>query len=353
MKNQAIQYLAFDIHQSTTTATVRDSDGNARMRATIRTTAKDLLGVARSAGPRVHVAIEEGTQAQWVHDVLHPHVERIVVWRARDLGGNKNDRLEADRLSDLLRMGALKPVFHQIEDMRTLRELVRNYVTLVQDTTRLMLRIKAIFRGRGIGAAGTKVYSPAHREQWLKQLRERGVRSRAATLYEQLDVAMELRRRAKTAMLGEARRQRGWKILRSIPFFGPIRSALLLAIIVTPFRFRTKRALWPYAGLAVVTRSSADHEIDGAQLRRRRRAPLTRGLNRNHNPILKSVFKGAANAAASKSGPLRDCFDASVARGVRPELAKVTLARKIASVTLTLWKKGELWDPKKLTMQTT
>jgi len=134
----------------------------------------------------------------------------------------------------------------------------------------------------------------------------------------------------------EARKQPAWKILRSIPFFGPIRSALLLAIIITPFRFRTKRALWPYAGLAVVTRSSSDHEIDGALLRRRRRAPLTRGLNRNHNRILKSVFKGAAAAGASKPGPLRDLFEASVARGVRSELAMVTLARKIASVTLTL-----------------
>ena len=82
-------------------------------------------------------------------------------------------------------------------------------------------------------------------------------------------------------------------------------------------------------------------------------APLTRGLNRNHNPILKSVFKGAAASATAKDGPLRDFFEASVARGVRPELAKVTLARKIASVALTLWKKGVLWDPKKLTTQTT
>jgi hypothetical protein len=34
-------------------------------------------------------------------------------------------------------------------------------------------------------------------------------------------------------------------------------------------------------------------------------------------------------------------------------MAKITLARKIAAVALRLWKKGELWDPKKLTMQAT
>jgi hypothetical protein len=216
-----------------------------------------------------------------------------------------------------------------------------------------MLRIKAIFRARAISVKGTKVYSAKHRRQWLEQLRERGVRLRATTLFEQLDVSMSLRREAKTKLLAEARRQKGWKILRSIPFLGPIRSALILAIVVTPFRFRTKRALWAYAGLAVVSRSSSDHEIDGTQLRRRSRAPLTRGLNRNHNPLLKFVFKGAATGAAAKSGPLRDLFNASVARGVHPDLAKLTLARKIATVTLTLWKKGETWDPAKLTMQPT
>jgi hypothetical protein len=103
----------------------------------------------------------------------------------------------------------------------------------------------------------------------------------------------------------------------------------------------------------VVTRSSADEEFEGRRRRRRHKAPLTRGLNRNHNPILKSVFKGAANAATARPGPLRDFYQASLQRGVPEELAKVTLARKIVSVALRLWKKGELWDPKKLTMQAT
>ena len=154
-------------------------------------------------------------------------------------------------------------------------------------------------------------------------------------------------------MIAEARRQSGWKILRSIPFLGPVRVAQLLAIIGTPYRFRTRRQLWPYAGLAVVTRSTADGEIVEGKVRRRKRAPLTRGLNRNFNRVLKHVFKGAANAAAAKRGPLKESYDRCVAGGVHQEMAKLTLARKIASIVLRLWKKGELWDPDKLTMQTT
>lgn len=353
MKNQAIQYLAFDVHQSTVVASLRDAQGKILMHATVPTTAKAILALVRSAGPRVHVAFEEGTQAQWLHDLIVPHAERVVVCNTRGQEhGNKSDRIDADRLSEQLRQGTLRSVFHGAKSVLTLKELVRNYNTLVEDSTRTMLRIKALFRARGILTPGVSVYRPARRAEWLKQL-EGGGRVRAVALFAQLDLQLELRPKAKAAMIAEARRQVGWKVLRSIPFFGPIRVALILAIIGTPFRFRTKRNLWPYAGLAVVTRSSADQEFRDGKLRRRQKSPLTRGLNRNHNPILKSVFKGAANAATGRPGPLRDFYQASLARGVREELAKVTLARKIASLTLRLWKKGESWDPDKLTMQAT
>ena len=354
MKQQAIQYLAFDVHQATTVASLRDASGSVVMRATLATEARAIVRLVKSAGPRVHVAFEEGTQAQWLHDLLVPHAEKIVVCntRGKSESGNKNDRLDADGLSEKLRAGTLRPVFHGSSDVLTLGELVRSYNNLVEDTTRVMQRLKALFRARAILTPGASVYRPSERKQWLAKL-DGGARVRAAVLFKQLDVLLELRPAAKAAMIAEARRQRGWKPLRSIPYLGPIRVAEILAIVRTPYRFRTKRNLWPYAGLAVVTRSSADQEFFDGRLRKRKRAPLTRGLNRNHNPILKSVFKGAANAATVRPGPLRDFYEDSRARGVRDELAKVTLARKIASVALRLWKRGELWDPKKLTMQAT
>ena len=154
-------------------------------------------------------------------------------------------------------------------------------------------------------------------------------------------------------MIAEARRQPGWKILRSVPFLGPVRVAEILAIMATPWRFRTKRQAWPYVGLAVVTRSSADQEFADGRLRRRKRAPLTRGLNRNHHPLLKAVFKGAANAAVAQDGPFKEFYEACVGRGVRQEMAKLTLARKIVAIVLRLLKNGEIFDATKLKMQAT
>ncbi len=43
-------------------------------------------------------------------------------------------------------------------------------------------------------------------------------------------------------------------------YWGPVRGAVILATIQTPWRFRTKRNLWAYPGLAVVTRSHASRD---------------------------------------------------------------------------------------------
>ena len=355
MKNQARHYLGLDVHQATVVATSRDEAGTIVLRATVPTEAKAIVGLVRGQGPHVHVAFEEGAQAQWLHDLLQPVAERVLVCNVRGKTElvKKSDVIDSDLLSERLRVGSLKGVYHGAASVLPLKELVRNYGSLVEDTTRVMLRIKALFRGQAVLTKGDGVFSMRQRKLWMGKVKGAGAQVRAESLYAQLDALLPLRLKAKTAMVAEARRQPAWKVLRSIPFLGPVRVAQIIAIVGTPFRFRGKRRFWPYVGLSVITQSSADHEIVDGTIRRRRRAPLTRGLNHNHNPVLKSVFKGAATAAAHKDGPLKEVYEATVARGVAPDMALLTLARKISSIALRLWKKGELWDPAKLTTQAT
>lgn len=346
------KYVALDVHQATTVASVREHGGRVIARAVLPTEATALVEFFAGMRGSVQVAFEEGTQAQWLHDLLVPVADRVVVCDRRgEHRGNKADEGDADKLSQRLLTGDLRAVYHGSADRATLQELTRTYRNLVEDSTRAMLRLKSLFRARAIRAPGKRVYSVKERTLWLARLPDRGARYRAEVLYAQLDVLRELRPKAKAVMIAEARRDPAWDTLRSIPFIGPVRGALLLATMKTPWRFRTKRNLWAYAGLAVVTWSSADHELVAGRPVRRRRKPLTRGLNTNHNRVLKDVFKGAATAAIARPGPLQDLYRGMVARGMREEMARVTLARKFAALTLRLWKKGEPYDPTKLTVQ--
>lgn len=351
--NCSTKYVALDVHQASTVITVRSETGRILARSIVDTEKEALLEFFRGLRGAIHVAFEEGTQAQWLHDLLEPHVHRVVVCdrHGERQRGNKADKVDADQLSERLRRGDLRPVYHGSAQRSTLKELSRTYQNVVEDGTRVMQRLKSLFRARAIKTPGKRVYQARGRAKWLARLPDRGVRFRAEALYAQLAVLRTLRPKAKGALIREAKRDPAWQLLRSIPFVGPVRAAFLLAAMQTPWRFRTKRSLWAYAGLAVVTRSTSDYTMVRGRPVKNRRAPMTRGLNRNHNRVLKNVFKSAATAALSRPGPLQDFYRAMVARGMREELARVTLARKLAAITLHLWKKGESYDPAKLSMQ--
>jgi len=348
------KYVALDVHQATTVSSVRDETGRVIARAIIPTEAESLLTLVRSMRSAVHVVFEEGTQAQWLSELLTPVVQCVVVCNRRGdtTTGNKSDRHDADDLSDQLRLGRVRAVYHGRGDHARLKEVTRTYANLLQDSKRVMQRLKALFRARGIKTPGMSVYHPQQRERWLAQLTESGARVRAETLYAQLGVLRALRPRVKAAMVQEAQRDPAWSVLRSIPYFGTVRIALLFATPQTPWRFRTKRHLWAYAGLAVVSRTSAEYEIAADRpVRRRKRWVQTRGLNRDHNPVVKDVFKSAATTAATRSGALQDWYERIRARGLSADLARVTLARKLAALTLHLWKTGAHYDPTQLSVQ--
>jgi len=265
--------------------------------------------------------------------------------------GNKNDRIDARKLADLLRTGLLSPVYHGENGVRTLRELTRSYLALNRDVTRVMNRVKAIYRGRAIACAGQRVYAPRYRSEWLGKISEDAVRRRAEIYYQQLDALRSLRQQVRRDLLIESGKHSATKLLRQIPSIGSIRAALLVALMPTPHRFRTKRQLWAYSGLALKTSASGEYRFVEGQLKRSRKFLAIRGLNVNHNPDLKNIFKGAAIRAAAVPGPFQQFYAALVAAGMKPTMARLTLARKIAAITLIVWKKGVRFDAEHLKQQ--
>jgi hypothetical protein len=169
--------------------------------------------------------------------------------------------------------------------------------------------------------------------------------------YQQLDSLQMLRQQARQDLLAESRQQEATKLLRQIPYIGPIRAALLVAMIQTPHRFRTKRQLWAYSGLALETRNSAEYRYVKGRLERSHKPVALRGLNTNHNHDLKSIFKGAAVRASSTAGPFQDFYLALLTKGTKPPMARLTLARKIATISLLVWKKGVCFDATQLKRQ--
>ena len=349
------KYIGLDVHQATISVAVMDSQGKVVMESILETKASTLLEFFAGLRGSLFVTFEEGTWAVWLYDLLKPHVTEVLVCNPRKIPlhkqGNKSDKIDARKLAERLRLHDLKPVYHGETGVRMLRELARSYLTVVKDLSRVMNRLKALYRSWAIPCAGRDVYCTRHRGQWLEKIPEAGTRRRAEQLYQQLDMLQHLRQQARSELLAESRKHRITAKLRQIPSLGPIRSALAVALIQTPHRFRSKRQLWTYSGLGLETRDSGEYHYVQGQVRRRKKQAFIRGLNRDYNHDLKGLFKAAATRASVQPGPFQEFYQRSLAKGIKPTMVRLTLARKIAAITLTLWKKGENFDAEKLKSQ--
>ena len=228
------KYVGLDVHKDTISIAVMNSAGKLIMESIIETKAITILQFFQGLHGDVYVTLEEGTWAAWLYDLLKPHVTQVVVCNPRKNAlllkqGSKSDQIDARKLAELLRLGALSAVYHG----------------------------------------------------------EHGLRM----LYEQLDALRSLHKQAKKELLSEGRKHSATKLLRQIPGIGPLRAAQLVALMQTPHRFRTKRQLWNYSGLGLETHDSAQYCMVEGQLQRSKKPQQLRGLNDNHNHDLKNIFK--------------------------------------------------------------
>ena len=163
------KYVGLDVHQAMTVATVRSEGGRVIARSVVETSDASIREFFSAMAGSVHVVFEEGTQAQWLYDLLSPRVDRVIVCdrRGEKRSGNKGDQVDADELSEQLRCGGLRAVYHGAHGRADLKELTRAYRNLVEDSTRVMLRLKALFRARAIRTTGSGVYQPKGRAAWV------------------------------------------------------------------------------------------------------------------------------------------------------------------------------------------
>ena len=146
----SLKYIALDVHQSTISAAVLDGEGKLIQQAVLATHASTLLDFFAGLRGELQVTFEEGTHSAWLYDLLVRRVAKLVVCNPRKnallKAGNKSDTIDARKLAELLRAGLLSPVYHGQNSTAAVKHLGRSYAALTEDTTRVMGRLKALYR---------------------------------------------------------------------------------------------------------------------------------------------------------------------------------------------------------------
>jgi hypothetical protein len=151
--------------------------GKAVMESVIETKASTILQFIDGLRGDLRVTFEEGTWAAWLYDLLKSHVSGVEVCNPRKNAllkdGSKSDRIDANKLSEQLYMNNIKSVYHGEHGLRALKELARSYLTVGRDLTRVMNRLKALYRSWAIRCAGKELYAPRHRALLEKERQPR------------------------------------------------------------------------------------------------------------------------------------------------------------------------------------
>jgi len=280
---------------------------------------KELKAYLRSLRGQIVLTFEETTTAQWLYLELRDCVARIIIcdpFHNRLLWhGPKTDKIDAQKLCQLLRAGLLKEVFHTTDALYELRHLVSTYEDVVRAGVRCYNQQDAFRRSHA--------HEGPHASVVVDYLNQ------SISLYEQTKHQYEQRFEAL------ARRLKPLKLLLTVPGIGTIGAVKILAYVVDPRRFPRAAHYLSYCGLV-------KHEKLSGQ-----RSYGWRKGRFNHQ--LKAVYKIAALAVLRTQGPLRDYYDRLIAEGVAEHNARHALARILARITYGILKSGQPFQPGRLT----
>jgi transposase len=120
---------------------------------------------------------------------------------------------------------------------------------------------------------------------------------------------------------------------QALPGYGWIRAATFFAYVDTPWRFRSKSALWKYLGI-------------GLERRRSGNGPERLSVPWQVNSILKGAVVGAAQTALlAEDRAFAALHERWVAHGLSPRLARRNVARCQTATLWGMWKNGGVYRP--------
>jgi transposase len=282
-----------------------------------------LKRIIKSMSSSKILTFEESTASQWLWTELRNYVDEIIVCDPFNnfllFSGPKSDRIDALKLLELLRGGQLRSVYHSKSKYMQMRTELSTYNDMVKTGVAWKNRLKSQRRARG----GEDAVSESDR--FTEAVAEYMIK-----VYEEFKSEFE-RRFCKTV-----RSSKQLNALTRIPGIGIIGAYRIGAIVVTPYRFRSKGHFWAYCGLVKYRKSS------GGKNYGRRNPRCCRQL--------KAVFKTAALACTQKRSrsSMKVYYDNLISKGKPVHVAKNQVARKIASIALAVMMSGEYYNPKKV-----
>jgi len=334
-------FIGIDVHSQFCEVAVMTPAGQVVQRERCATTIPALSELLDKAPRPCSVVLEEGPMAGWLWRNLHDKVNTLVVAEPRRnrlivRDGDKDDDIDAEKLALLHRGGFIKPV-HQSGSLEqaVFKQLVALYHYRVRQRVREAHRITHLFRQHGIVIRERAYADRADRPALVQRLPAEGLLPELVrSMWTSYDALVQQEDQWRKRLLRAAKQVEVVCRFQDLPGAGWVRAATLYAYLDTPWRFRSKAALWKYLGIGLERK----HSGKGKEYL---------GVPKQAHRLLKCTILGAARSAATaRDNPFADMYRRWVEEeGLSPARARRNVARRLAATAWGMWKNGNAYHP--------
>lgn len=332
MKRKKVKFfIGLDVHKKFTYYVVRDIDGNILLESRCASIGSDLHDILEPYLCSCVIGLETNTEIYPVYEhfkKLSQDIRAGNTIQLRSLVG-KNDKLDARRLADMLRLSTFPEAYIPDGPIKALRGLVKIRHNTLENVHRLQSQIQAITRKHGLRMPTGETFS----KRWLDALQKYIVLNKGGIELKQMydiyefvnnkleQLTSQMTIIAKTSFPSE------YKAISSQKGIGPTLTPYLISEICPITRFSSAKKLRRYAGVVPCYNESAG-KSGGAYLpksssRKLLRYALVQAANcvTKHDENMKAYYK-----KKKKQKKIHNKAILPVARSISDKVYKVLTA---------------------------
>ena len=326
-------YIGFDVHKKSISYCVKTKDGTIVEEGRLRATREALRQWAGQRPEPWHGAMEATLFSGWIYDVLKPFAAKLQMGHPAQMkaifaGKKKNDKLDARKIADLLRVELLPACYVGPAEMRELRRMLRYRNLVVAQAVQMKNRMSGMLMEVGAEYSKRRLHGKEYFNALVDQLEEvpESVKDLLRLSRGSVEMFETVQRQLLERLQKEPLLRQRVELLRSIRGVGEVTALSWALEVCDPRRFPSIDDAVSYCGL-----TSALVESAGKQ----QRGPISK----QRNAHLQTVLIEAAKLAPRWNPQLAAVHERELARGHRNR-ATLEVARKLVAYLLAVDKSG-------------
>ena len=330
---ETIHYVGLDVHKKTIAYCIKTVAGKTVQHGTVRSD-RQALRQWQAQIPGAWIGAMEATIfTGWIYDFLKPYAVELKVahpemLKAITAAKKKNDRADAEKLADLLRVNLLPECTMMSEELRELRRILRYRNMVVRTGVKMKNKISGLLMEVGAPYDKQRLHSRRYFDQLLERVEDvpESVKELLQLSRTNLELFEAVQRKLVRTLRQDAKILKRVECLMSIVGVGEITALTWALEIGDPERFSNSRQAISYCGLCSAQRESAGKE---------HRGPISKKRNKH----LQTILIEAAKLAPQWNPQLATLREKELERGNRNR-ATLAVARKLVEYLLAVDRRG-------------